>query len=158
MERNDGGSATMHREGRRSLLAGVEVRTEDVDEKRGIHIAGMIFRIAAVVIVLLAIYQAYDWLSDPPPGGAGMSVLISESVRMLVFAIVLYGAAELADLMVKNHYEHRASRILLARQTYLMRQMGASGGGVIPIPGNGDRRGVSAKDSIQPDDDDDGTA
>jgi hypothetical protein len=141
MEHNGEGSETGHRDGKRALLAGVEVRDEDVEEQPGIHVAGMVFRIAAVVLVLLAVYQAYDWLSDPPPGGAGTSVLIAETVRMLVVAMLLYGAAELADLMVKNHYEHRASRILLARQTYLMRQMGP-GSVEPPVETTGERRGM----------------
>jgi hypothetical protein len=145
MEHNGEGSETGHRDGKRALLAGVEVRDEDVEEKPGIHLAGMVFRIAAVVLVLLAIYQAYDWLSDPPPGGAGTSVLIAETVRMLVSSMLLYGAAELADLMVKNHYEHRASRILLARQTYLMRQMGAVTGELPAEPSPGERRGMAPR-------------
>jgi hypothetical protein len=144
MERADEGSATIHREGERSLLAGVDVRSEDVEEQHGIHFAGVVFRVAAVVLVLLAIYQAYDWLSDPPPGGAGTSVLIAETVRMLVIAMLLYGASELADLMVKNHYEHRASRILLARQTYLMRQM-APVTPELPVETTGERRGTAPR-------------
>lgn len=141
-------SATTHRSGRPSLLAGVEVRTEDVEEKRGLHVAGIVFRIATVVILGLAIYQAYDWLRDPPPGGAGTSVLIADTVRLIVVAFLLYGAADLADLMVKNHYELRASRILLARQTYLMRQLGVSRGDLPASDTTGERRGVPPEESV----------
>ena len=146
------GSVT-HREGDRSLLAGVEVRAEDVDEERGLHIAGKAFRIATVLIILFAAYQAYEWLKDPPPGGVGMSVLIGDTVRLVVTAFLLYGAADLADLFVKNHYEQRATRILLARQTYLMRQTGAvRSDKSAPEPGSERRAPFSDRAAPAPDD------
>ena len=35
---------------------------------------------------------------------------------------------DLASLAIKTHYDMRAARILLARQTYMMREMGAARG------------------------------
>lgn len=148
--RNSGGSATMHRDGQSALLAGIEVRDEDVEIKKSLHIAGVAFRIATVVIILLAGYEVFDWLRDPPPGGAGWSVLISDTVRLLVIAILLYGAADLADLMSKNHYEIRATRILLARQTYLLRQLGIASGTLAPTDIEGDRRGLAPEEVVGP--------
>jgi hypothetical protein len=113
----------------RPVLAGIEVREDDVDPATTLHVAGGVFRVAAVVILLLAIWQAYDWFSDPPMGGAGLSVIIGDTIRLVVVAVLLYGAADLADLLFKNFEENRAARILLARQTYMMRQRdGASRG------------------------------
>lgn len=39
----------------------------------------------------------------------------------MVFAGLLWGAGDLANIAIKTHYDIRAARILLARQTYMMR-------------------------------------
>lgn len=148
------GSATMHREGRSALLAGIEVRDDDVETKPGLHIANVAFRVATVVILLLAAYQCYDWFRDPPPGGTGMSVIIGDTIRLAVVALLLYGAADLADLMLKNHYELRATRILLARQTYILKQWMAGEADLRPRAIEGNRRGMSPEELVVPGNDD----
>ena len=153
-DRPSGGSKTMHREGRSALLAGIEVRDEDVDERKGLQIAGIAFRIATVAILLLAAYQCYDWFRDPPPGGTGMSVIVGDTIRLTVVAILLYGAADLADLMVKNHHETRASRILLARQTYLLKQWMSSDRSMLVAHIEGDRRGLAPEELVSAPEDD----
>lgn len=144
---------TARRSGARPLLAGVEVREEDLEPQRGLHIAGMVFRVSAVIILLLALWQFTAWWLDRPPGGAGMAVLVSDTIRLIVVSFLLYGAAELADVIIKSHYEMRAGRILLARQTYMMRQMGIASGalpatGAVDAPT--DRRGHPPDESVVP--------
>jgi hypothetical protein len=131
----------------RPTLAGIEVREDDVDPATTLHVAGKVFRVAAVIILLLATWQAYDWFSDPPMGGAGLSVIIGDTIRLVVVAVLLYGAADLADLIFKNFEENRAARILLARQTYLMREWhdGSAGGGDAS-----DRRDTDVERSVPP--------
>jgi hypothetical protein len=131
------------------VLAGVEVREEDVDSSTGLEIVGVVVRIASVVILLLAAWQAYDWFRDPPPGGAGTSVIIGDTVRLIVTAALLYAAANLADVIVKATHEMRASRILLARQTYLMRQMAASAGDMKSGISRAERRGLPPEDPFE---------
>ena len=144
MERNDSGQRPASRSTptQRFTLAGIDVREEDVESSTGLVIVGVVVRIAAVVILLLAIWQAWDWMRDPPPGGAGTSVIIGDTVRLVVTAALLYAAANLADVIVKASHEMRASRILLARQTYLMRQMGFATGELPTTDPQGDRRGL----------------
>ena len=148
------GSATMRRDGRPALLAGIEVRDDDVETRTGLHIANAAFRVATVVILLLAAYQCYDWFRDPPPGGTGMSVIIGDTVRLAVVALLLYGAADLADLMLKNHYELRATRILLARQTYILKQWMIGDTDIQLKPFESNRRGLPAEELMIPGDDD----
>lgn len=130
----------------RYVLAGVDVREEDVDSSTGLVIVGVVVRVAAVIILLLAAYEVYDWLRDPPPGGAGTSVIISDTVRLIVTAALLYAGANLADVIVKATHELRASRILLARQTYLMRQMGINAGELKLDPRTAGRRGRDSEE------------
>ena len=135
-----------HHEGR-PHIAGMEVREEDIDEPAALHIAGIVFRISSVVILLLAVWQAWDWFRDPPPGNTGLSVIIGDTIRLIVVSALLYGAADLADVVVKGLHEMRATRILLARQTYLMKQMGLTSGELSrTLSVEGDRRGVEPED------------
>ncbi len=134
--------------GERFILAGTEVREDDVEPATGLHIAGIAFRISAAIILLLAIWQAYDWFRDRPPGGAGLSVIIGDTIRLAVTSFLLYGAADLADLFVKNFQEIRATRILMARQTYLMKQMGVFRGEIPTTPREVDRRGLGPEEAV----------
>ncbi len=142
MERTDTARVDTHRH----TLAGIDVREEGVESSTGLVLAGVVVRIAAVVILLLAAWQAYDWLRDPPPGGAGTSVIVGDTVRLVVTAALLYAAANLADVIVKAYHEMRASRILLARQTYLMRQLGLAAGDLKTSTGETNRRGIRPED------------
>ena len=110
------------------MLAGVEVREEDLEPQKGLHIVGLLFRISSVVILVLALGQFGAWWLNRPPGGAGIGLLLGDTIRLMVFAGLLWGAGDLANLMIKTHYDIRAARILLARQTYMMRQMGEANG------------------------------
>ena len=127
----------------RPHLAGVAVREEDVEPQPGLHVAGLVFRVCSVIILLLATWQFVDWWMDRPPGGVGIGVLVGDTIRLIVVAGMLWGASELADLFIKMHYDMRAGRILLARQTYMIRQMGIANGALPAelLNGEADRRG-----------------
>lgn len=141
-------SATGRRSGARTVLAGVEVRDEDLEPQSGLHFIGMVFRVCAVVILLLALWQFADWWLDRPPGNVGMAVLVGDTIRLVVIAALLWAAANLADLLVKSHYDVRASRILLARQTYMMQQMAIASGAIAGVPAETNRRGLTPAESM----------
>lgn len=113
---------------RRPILAGVEVRESDLESTPGLHAATLVIRVAAGVVLLLAGFQFVEFWRDPPPGGVGVGLLIGDTIRLIVFSALLWAGAELAALMIKSHYDVRATRILVARQTYMMRQMGIASG------------------------------
>lgn len=58
---------TGRRPGKRPMLAGVEVREEDLEPQKGLHIVGLLFRISSVVILVLALGQFGAWWLDRPP-------------------------------------------------------------------------------------------
>ncbi|HYJ80229.1 MAG TPA: hypothetical protein VEW03_11530 [Longimicrobiaceae bacterium] len=129
-----------HPRGRRPVMAGVEVRQEDVETQRGLHLAEVVVKVSAVVILLLALAQFAVWWLDRPPGGAGMGLLIGDTIRLVVVSALLWAAADVIQLLIKSHYDLRAARILLARQTYMMRQMGIHSGEMPPQDAEGARR------------------
>ena len=134
--------------GARTMLAGVEVRDHDLEPQVGLRFIGAVIRVSSVVILLLALWQFVDWWMDRPPGNVGMAVLVSDTIRLIVVAALLWAASNLADLLVKSHYDIRAARILLARQTYMMQQMGIAAGTLPPAPAESDRRGLTPRESM----------
>lgn len=131
---------TSHKAGKRPVLAGVHVREEDLEPQQGLHIASRVFRVASVLILLLAIGQFGVWWMDRPPENIGLGLLIGDTVRLVVFSALLWAAGDLATIVIKTHYDMRAARILLARQTYMMREMGTTSGSLHEPEPEGERR------------------
>lgn len=143
-----GSDETGHYDGK-TLLSGVHVRDHDLEEPAGLHITTILFRICAIIILLLAVWQIIDWLMHPPPGGVGIGVLVGDTIRMVVFAGLLWAAGAMAMVWVKTHYDMRAARILLARQTYMLRQMGVASGTVPVLPTHDvERRGLEPEETV----------
>jgi len=118
------------REGK-PTLGGIEVRENDIETPTGINVVSAVVRVSAVVILLLALGQFVHWWLSRPPGGAGVGLLVGDTIRLIVFSALLWAAGELATLMVKTHHDIRATRILAARQTHMLRQIGV-GSGYLP--------------------------
>lgn len=129
---------------RRPVLAGVEVREEDLEPTKGLEVATAVLRAAAAVVLLLALFQFGYWWFDRPPGGAGLGLLVGDTIRLIVFAALLWAGSDLAAVMIKTHYDIRATRILAARQTYMLRQMGIANGSLPEVDDIGNRRAEDA--------------
>lgn len=122
------GHETGHRAGKRPMLAGVEVREEDLEPQKGLGVTSLVVHVSSVVILVLALGQFAAWWIDRPPGGAGMGLLVGDTIRLIVLSALLWAAGDVIKLMIKTHYDIRAARILLTRQTYMMRNMGVASG------------------------------
>lgn len=124
----------------RPMLAGIEVREDDIETPTGIHLVSMVVRVSSIVIFVLAVGQFVAWWLNRPPGGAGIGLLVGDTIRLIVVAALLWAAGELASLMVKTHYDIRATRILAARQTYMMQEMRLASGHIAASEPPGHRR------------------
>ncbi len=116
-------------------LSGVSVRDEDVETPRGLYAIAKLFRGMAVVLLLLMAVQIYNGVQSTVDISTG--VLAADAIRLTIFAGLLWGAADLADLFVKSHCDLRATRILLGRLTRLVAEQQALGE---PRPGDDPRR------------------
>ena len=135
----ESGSETGHRgdpSHERPVLAGVTVREEDIEPVKGIRAVAYLFRGLAVLLLLLMVVQVISAVSQAVPLSVG--VLFAEAIRLVIFAGLLWGAGDLAVLWVKSHYDIRATRILVARMSYMMRKMGEAEG-TLPPAGAGTR-------------------
>lgn len=132
------------RAGRRPLLAGVEVREEDLEPQKGLDVASTVVHVSAWVILVLALAQFAAWWLNRPPGGAGLGLLVGDTIRLIVLSALLWAAGDVIKLMIKTHYDIRAARILLARQTHMMHEMGMVSGQLPADPPGAARRAHDA--------------
>ena len=114
-------------EGRRHL-GGLDplfgVRTADIEPYTGLRYLSKLFRMIAVVLVLLLIAEVATGLYAQ--GADALSTLLAEVSRLIVLAGLLWGAGDLAILLIDVGHDVRAARILLGRQ------QAHQPGGVVP--------------------------
>jgi hypothetical protein len=104
----------------RPVLAGVPVREDDIPANMGLHWVAWLFRAMAVLLFVLMVLQVALGLASAVEISYG--VLFAEAVRLLIFSALLWGFAALADLFVRSHHDLRATRVLLARIAYRLRE------------------------------------
>jgi len=104
-------------------LVGVPVRDRDIEPTASLHWVSVLFRGMAILLFLLMIVQLALGLTSTVDLSYG--VLFAEAVRLLIFSGLLWAAGALADLFVKSHHDLRATRILLARISYRLREESA---------------------------------
>ena len=109
-------------------IAGVHLRDRDLDPEAELHLVAKIFRICAGVMALLAVGQIIVWVANHPPGNIGLGLLIGDTIRLIVFAALLVAIGDFASVMIKTHYDMRATRVLLAREVSMLREMGVAQG------------------------------
>ena len=110
----------------RPSIGGVTVREDDIETVKGIRAVVYLFRGMAVLMLLLAAVQALSAITATVPLSIG--VVAAEEVRLIIFAGLLWVIGDLAVLWIKSHYDIRATKILVARMEYMMRQMGEADG------------------------------
>lgn len=138
---------------KRPTLAGVDVREEDLVRMPGLNFVAGVFKVSAAVILVLAVWQFIDWWIDRPPGNVGLALLVSETIKLIVNAALLWAASNLAALLIRSHYDLRAGRILLARQSYVLKQIAIHLGAVPAVDTfSGNRRASEILDETNNDD------
>jgi hypothetical protein len=108
-------------------LSGVAVRERDVEPVKGIRAIAVLFRGMAILLLLLMVLQVIFGVTSTVPISPG--VLIADAVRLVIFAGLLWGGGDLAVLIVKSHYDLRATKILVARIEYLLQEQADINGG-----------------------------
>ena len=91
------------------------VRTADIEPYTGLRYLSKLFRMIAVVIVLLLVAEVVTGVVRD--GSEALITLLAEASRLIVFAGLLWGAGDLAILLIDMGHDVRAARILVARQT-----------------------------------------
>jgi hypothetical protein len=100
------------------------VRGADLEPQRGIRYVARLFKTIAVLLVVVMVFELA--LAAGEQLGPSIGVILGEAVRLLAFAALLWGGADLAVMLIKSHHDLRATRILLTRQTHMLERL-ASG-------------------------------
>jgi hypothetical protein len=90
------------------------VREADLEPYIGLRYLSKLFKLMAVVLILLLVAEAATGFMQQ--GTAAIPTLIAEASRLIVFAGLLWGAGDLAILLIDTGHDVRATRILIARQ------------------------------------------
>ena len=99
------------------------VRTADIEPYTGLRYLSKLFRMIAVVLVLLLVAEVVTGVVRD--GAEALTTLLAEVSRLIVLAGLLWGAGDLAILLIDVGHDVRAARILIARQTAVLTQHGA---------------------------------
>jgi len=91
-----------------------QVRNSDVEPYTGLRYLSKLFRLMAVVILLLLVAEVSTGLYSN--GAAAIPTLLSEVSRLIVLAGLLWGIGDLAILLIDVGHDVRATRILMGRQ------------------------------------------
>jgi hypothetical protein len=89
------------------------VREEDLEPHEGLRYIARLFKVLAVFLVILLIGEVVIGLVQV--GAEAIPTLLVEATRLIVFAAFLWGAGDLALMLIESNHDLRASRILLGR-------------------------------------------
>ncbi|HUF13402.1 MAG TPA: hypothetical protein VMN78_09900 [Longimicrobiales bacterium] len=95
------------------LAPEMRVREEDLEPHAGLRYIARLFKVLAVLLILLLIAEVIIGLTQ---GGAGaLPTLLIEATRLIVFAGFLWGAGDMALMFIESNHDLRATRILVGR-------------------------------------------
>jgi len=92
----------------------MQVRAADLEPYVGLRYVTKLFRIIALFLLLLLVAEVAVGLYQQ--GWEAILTLLPEATRLLVAAGLLWGAGDMAVLMIDIGHDVRATRILIGRQ------------------------------------------
>jgi hypothetical protein len=90
-----------------------EVRTDDLEPYVTLRYIARLFRVLAVLMVLMMIAEVVTGLVKE--GGVALPTLIAEATQLIVLAAVMWAAGDITILIIDLGHDIRVSRILLGR-------------------------------------------
>ena len=97
------------------------VRDEDLEPHEGLRYIARLFKVLSVFLVLLLIGEVI--LGIVQLGAEAIPTLLVEATRLVVFAAFLWGAGDIAMMLIESNHDLRAARILLGRLNGKMQRL-----------------------------------
>ena len=91
----------------------MDVRDEDLEPHAGLRYIARMFKILALLLILLLVAEIVIGLVQQ--GNAAIPRLLIEATRLIVFAGLLWGAADMGLMLIESNHDLRATRILVGR-------------------------------------------
>ena len=89
------------------------VREEDMEPHAGLRYIARLFKVLAVLLVLLLVGEIVMGLVQD--GTSAIGTLLIQATRLIVFAAFLWASGDLALMLIESNHDLRAARILLGR-------------------------------------------
>lgn len=91
----------------------MDVRDEDLEPHAGLRYIARLFKILAILLLFLLIAEIIMGLVQQ--GQSAIPQLLVEATRLIVFAGLLWGAADMGLMLIESNHDLRATRILVGR-------------------------------------------
>lgn len=91
----------------------MDVREEDLEPHAGLRYIARMFKILAILLIFLLIAEIVLGLVQQ--GQSAIPQLLVEATRLIVFAGLLWGAADMGLMLIESNHDLRATRILVGR-------------------------------------------
>jgi hypothetical protein len=101
-----------------------EVRTEDLEPYVTLRYIARLFKILAVLMVVMLIGEVITGLMAE--GTGALMTLIGEATKLLVIAGLMWGGGDITMLLIDAGHDLRVARILLGRINAALHQEGKS--------------------------------
>jgi hypothetical protein len=93
----------------------MQVRAADLEPYVGLRYVAKLFRLMALILVLLLVAEVVTGLTTQ--GRGAIPTLLAEGSRLIVLAGLLWASGDLAILLIDIGHDVRATRILIGRQS-----------------------------------------
>jgi hypothetical protein len=103
-----------------------QVRDEDLEPHAGLRYVARLFKILAMLLLVMLIAEVIIGLQQE--GTAAIGTLLIEATRLIVFAGFLWGAGDMALMLIESNHDLRATRILLGRMNGKLERLVENGG------------------------------
>jgi hypothetical protein len=125
------------------------VRDEDLEPHEGLRYVAKLFKALALLLMFMLIAEIIIGLQQD--GTAAIGNLLVEATRLIVFAGFLWGAGDMAMMLIESNHDLRASRILLGRLNGKVERLIEIGSGdhdaAAGPPARGDMHGEQLRDA-----------
>jgi hypothetical protein len=97
------------------------VRDEDLEPHEGLRYIARLFKVLSIFLILLLIGEVV--IGFVQLGNEAIPTLLVEATRLIVFAAFLWGAGDIAMMLIESNHDLRAARILLGRLNGKMQRL-----------------------------------
>jgi hypothetical protein len=89
------------------------VRDEDLEPHAGLRYIARLFKVLALLLVFMLIAEVV--IGFRQNGTSAIGTLLIEATRLIVYAGFLWGAGDIALMLIESNHDLRATRILVGR-------------------------------------------
>lgn len=108
------------------IPAEMQVRDEDLEPHAGLRYIARLFKVLSLLLIILLAAEAVIGLMRE--GSDSVPTLLVEATRLIVFAGLLWGAADMALMLIESNHDLRATRILVGRLNGKVQRMEEASG------------------------------